>query len=71
MNRKITTFIAELGSTEQRAIQSTAALETADAWSTVMQYLSIIMVTVFTYLPAVNNSFISDDFGIFSYIQRT
>ena len=69
MNRENTDFIAEVGSTEQRDIQRTTALETTDAWSTMMQYLSIIMVAVFTYLPAVNNSFISDDFGIFSYIQ--
>jgi hypothetical protein len=70
MNRENAAFIAEVGSTEQRDIQRKAALETTDAWSTVMQYLSIIMVAVFTYLPAVNNSFISDDFGIFSYLQK-
>ena len=32
-------------------------------------YLSIIAVAVTTYLPAVDNFFISDDFGMLTYVQ--
>src|SRR5690242_14774673 len=31
--------------------------------------LSIAFVAVITYLPAINNFFISDDFGMFGYLK--
>jgi hypothetical protein len=50
-------------------VQQPAVLKKANPWRRLILYLSITAVAVLTYLPAINNSFISDDFSIFSYLE--
>jgi hypothetical protein len=51
------------------AVRERTAARKTNVLVTLALYVTVVATAVVTYLPAVNNSFISDDFGMFTYIQ--
>ncbi len=46
---------------------ATGALQTS--WGLLLAMMSIVALSVFAYIPAVDNFFISDDFTLLSYVK--